>query len=207
MPLTDPPLWERIRNYPLPFRVERDVGLSLSHLTDSFEACLRPIGDWTPEAAAAITEEYRRFLYLKAIDGGILTPPEVIDQAWHLHQSLGADYVERFCRRVVGRPLSHVNDLTFRERLAANARLLQLYRDQFDAAPPADIWPSVVDMNSERTAAWLFVLAAICACAGVALGEWIGRPYHGLLLLAAIIAVGAVGFYQRERPATIARCG
>lgn len=81
MPLSNPDLWQKIANWPLPYRAERDTGVEPSRDCRCFEHNLRKQGDWTDESAVRITEIYRQFLYLKALSGRPVTPSECIDSA------------------------------------------------------------------------------------------------------------------------------
>ncbi len=139
MVMANPALWSRIASHPLPFRVTLDDGLEPPEMTRDFATCLRPVGDWTPESARRIEADYRRFLYLKALDGGVLTPPACIDAAWHLHMSFAADY-EKFCHDQLERQIVHHEGLRWPERLDAYLRARALYEREF-GRPTEDIWP------------------------------------------------------------------
>ena len=65
----------------------------------TFAARLARENGWSAAHAAAVVEEYRRFLYLAATAGPV-TPSEDVDQAWHLHLSYTRHYWEVPCGAV-----------------------------------------------------------------------------------------------------------
>lgn len=109
-----------------------------------FAARLALENGWSARHAAAVVEEYRRFLYLAATAGPV-TPSEDVDQAWHLHLSYTRHYWEVLCGEILGRPLHH--DPTEggpAERALYRGQYeetLALYRAIFGTAPPCEIWP------------------------------------------------------------------
>lgn len=106
MAMTDPDLWLRIYNYDLPHRDEWDADAEPGRWCQTLADNLRKGGDWTDESATRLVKEYRRFLYLKALSKGRMTPPKVIDEVWHLHLDMGDDFENRFCT-AIGSKLTH----------------------------------------------------------------------------------------------------
>ncbi len=111
----------------------------------SFEARLAAENGWTGSFADRVATEYRRFLALVAISDEQLTQSDAVDQAWHLHLAYTRDYWHGLCRDIVARDIHHEPTSGgpeqcehYRDRYA---RTLNLYRDTFGAAPPADVWP------------------------------------------------------------------
>lgn len=143
MTLSDPALWTRISAHPL------DVpGAALP-----FSRRLARENGWTAAFAARAILEYRRFVYLALVSSAPVTPSDEVDQVWHLHLQYTEDYWDRFCPQVLGRPLHHgptsgggAEGRRYRDQYLAT---LALYAEQFDAAPPADIWPPA-DMRFGR---------------------------------------------------------
>ena len=73
-----------------------------------------------------------------------MTPPKVIDVVWHEHLLFSRAY-RTFCDDVLGRHFDHNPELIpEREQTqvfqAQYAATLALYRTEFNAAPPADVW-------------------------------------------------------------------
>jgi hypothetical protein len=140
--LSNTSLWTAIQSASLP-NEERPKGWFTASQTMSFQERLSSKHDLTAESAWRLEDEYRRFLYLKVIDGGTLTPSKRVDQAWHLHiESPGGEWT-RFCHEVLKRQVDHQTGLSRAEAKASYARLLDLYRGEFNEEPPSDIWPGV----------------------------------------------------------------
>jgi hypothetical protein len=135
--------------------------------------------------------EYRRFLYLKAVDGGLLAPSKRVDQAWHLHLESGNGAWDRFCREVLlGQQLEHRTGLSLGEAQSSYARTFDLYRREFDEEPPHDIWPG----DAEKRRAALGGRIAFCGIL-VGLSGWLLAAACGVLRLDPMIAViGAIIF-------------
>jgi hypothetical protein len=128
------PLWRRLATM--------RIGAEGARL--KFAARLALENGWSARHAAAVVEEYRRFLYLAATAGPV-TPSEDVDQAWHLHLSYTRHYWDVLCGHILGRPLHHdpteggpaERALYHRQYEETLAR----YRTIFGAAPPCEIWP------------------------------------------------------------------
>ena len=109
-----------------------------------FTARLAFENGWSLAHAKAVDGEYRRFLYLAAKSDAPLSPPDEVDQAWHLHLLHSRHYWDVLCGRILGRPLHHdpagagEAAVTRRQYAATLAR----YRATFGEAPPPDIWPA-----------------------------------------------------------------
>jgi len=144
-------LWLRLRHYHFDHLVP-------PHLSDHVAACFggadaatrafaaklsKKLG-WSTRFALRAIEEYRKFLYLGAVADFGVTPSRIIDQVWHEHLLFTQGYSE-FCRDVLGKRLEHHPELvatpeqtsTFASQYEAT---LDLYEDEFDRTPPADIW-------------------------------------------------------------------
>jgi hypothetical protein len=136
MALTDPPLWERIRDLP--------IGPPEAALR--FTGRLARENGWSATAAAELVLEYRRFLYLMAVSAHPLTPSDAVDQAWHLHLTYTRAYWQDLCRDTLGRELHHQptrggtsEQARFRDQYAAT---LARYAAEFGQPPPAAWWPA-----------------------------------------------------------------
>lgn len=97
----------------------------------------------TPFALRAIAE-YKRFVYLGVVSDFFVTPPKVIDLVWHEHVLFTRGYRD-FCRDVLRQEFDHAPELVattnqtdvFQAQYDAT---LDLYRREFNAEPPVDIW-------------------------------------------------------------------
>jgi hypothetical protein len=100
---------------------------------------------WSRAQAERVIGEYKRFCYLAATAGHPVTPSDQVDQAWHLHLAYSRDYWERFCPKVLGRPLHHGPTAGGGEQARLYydqyAETLKSYERIFGAIPPADLWP------------------------------------------------------------------
>jgi hypothetical protein len=108
---------------------------------------------WTKAHAARVVGEYKRFCFLAATSGHEVTPPDAVDQAWHLHLTYSRDYWERFCPDVLGNPLHHgptAGGADERHRhFEQYAATLQSYEHVFGEPPPADLWPEAIQALRE----------------------------------------------------------
>lgn len=100
---------------------------------------------WTHAFAARVVVEYKRFLVLAMEAGHPVTPPEAVDQVWHLHLIYTRSYWQQLCGGVLGKELHHgptlggnAEEEKFRDWYLAT---LGSYRRIFGEPPPAAIWP------------------------------------------------------------------
>ncbi|MBA3560241.1 MAG: hypothetical protein H0W30_16750 [Gemmatimonadaceae bacterium] len=112
--------------------------------TQAFASKLARKLGWTSAFSLRAIEEYRKFVYLGMVSERSVTPPKVIDQVWHEHLLFSRPYRE-FCRDVLKRDFDHNPELVPSERQteafhAQYDATLELYRDEFNMTPPADIW-------------------------------------------------------------------
>lgn len=111
-----------------------------------FAARLARDNGWTLAHAGRVIAEYRAFCFLAVTMSHPVTPSDAVDQAWHLHLTYSRDYWERFCPRVLGRPLHHgptAGGADERHRFFDQyARTLKSYAEVFGQSPPADLWPA-----------------------------------------------------------------
>lgn len=113
-----------------------------------FEQRLARENGWSAGHAARVVGEYKRFCFLAATAGHMVTPSDSVDQAWHLHLTYSRDYWERFCPEVLGQPLHHEPTAGGADQKQLHfeqyAQTLRSYELAFGQAPPADIWPTAV---------------------------------------------------------------
>jgi hypothetical protein len=162
MPLSNPELWQRIADYPMP-RSLRFRGLKTP--APDFEGQLVQDLSISPLDAARLVREYKKFLYLKAIDGGLLAPPPDLDEVWHLHIDSADGAWDSFCRTVIGAPLEHRTRLPRATAKAAYARLIALYEGEFGARP-SDIRPSPTDLLQYRIGLAVIFMGIVIAFGG-----------------------------------------
>lgn len=128
------PLWQRLAT----MRIEAQSAAL------TFAARLGRENGWSARHAAAVVEEYRRFLYLAAAAGPV-TPSEDVDQAWHLHLSYTRHYWDVLCGAIIGMPLHHDPTEGGAGQRAHYRRqyeeTLARYRTVFGAPPPRRVWP------------------------------------------------------------------
>ena len=134
---TQTDLWRRLEAF--------DIDDGTPALT--FAARLGRENGWPRDYADRVVAEYKRFLYLAASTGHVVTPSEQVDQAWHLHLAYTKSYWDGLCKDVLGRPLHHNPTEGGPAEAAKHHELyrqtLVAYRAAFGNAPPADVWPAV----------------------------------------------------------------
>lgn len=100
---------------------------------------------WTNDYAAAVIDEYRRFVFLAFAAGHPVTPSVDVDEVWHLHLIYTRSYWDDLCRDTLGGPLHHGPTRGGSAEAGKfddwYRRTLESYRRLFDRTPPADIWP------------------------------------------------------------------
>ena len=109
---------------------------------------------WTNAFSLHAIREYKKFVYLGVVSEFSVTPPKVIDQVWHEHLLFSRPYRE-FCRDVLERDFDHNPELVpasgqtdvFEAQYDAT---LALYRQEFNAEPPGEIW-GTPKFNAART--------------------------------------------------------
>lgn len=158
--LSRPELWARLVAAKLPG--DRRPNPLLAQLPQESIESLLTHGLWlTDESARRLEAEYRRFLFLKAAHGGLLSPSKEVDQVWHLHLEAPGDAWGRFCDEVLECQVEHRTGLTAAESAAGYQRTLALYRLEFGKDPPAEIWPGVQGNALSGFSRWLF-RAGLC---------------------------------------------
>lgn len=144
-------LWLRLKHYHfddlVPSQLRDRVRAMFGGTDASTQAfaskLVRKLG-WTRVFALRAIEEYRKFVYLGLVSESSVTPPKVIDQVWHEHLLFSRAYRD-FCRDVLERDFDHNPELLPSEEQteafhAQYDATLELYRDEFNVGPPADIW-------------------------------------------------------------------
>lgn len=185
---------------------------------DRFRVRLARENGWTSDYAARVVKEYERFLLLAVTAEHSVTPPDAVDQVWHLHLTYSDSYWNRLCPEVLGRPLHHHPSKggpgARQTYMLDYAQTLESYGRVFGEPPPADIWPAPA-VRFGRDLRWLRVnltdhwvlprrsvrIAAVVSAAvlGLACIEALSRNERlGLLLLAYAIAAILVAWRSRS---------
>ena len=119
-----------------------------------FSVRLAAENDWTIEFALRAILEYKRFALLAVTSPEIMTPPDAVDQVWHLHLTFTRSYWENFCPRVLGFALHHEptqgGEMEEQRFLSAYRATIDRYRAVFGSLPPKDLWPSPEIRFSQR---------------------------------------------------------
>ena len=101
---------------------------------------------WTLGFALRVEGEYRRFLVLTQVCGGMSCPSDEVDQAWHVHLTLTQNYAT-FCEGLPNGFLHHYPSKGGAEELARHRKMysqtLENYRITFGHTAPAELWPAV----------------------------------------------------------------
>jgi len=112
---------------------------------------------WSRQYASRAVEEYRRFLYLAATGEQAVTPSKAVDEVWHLHLLYTRSYWDHLCGQTLGRPLHHDPANGARSERARHNRQYEAtlcrYAEEFGAAPPKDLWPSLQTLVSKQPGA------------------------------------------------------
>jgi hypothetical protein len=204
MPISDPHLWSVIRDWPLPFRNEVDYGANPPRVCTSFEDFLRKNGDWTDRSAVRITTMYRQFLYLKALSGEPVTPSYTIDCAWHQHLQFPADY-SALCA-AVGRDIPHRKDLPSSKRKAAYERGRELWKQEFGAEPPDDLWPSPEMRKFQLIGGFVASTGILMVIVGIVVAVLRDEPSIWFVL-GIVFFIGGIVIVGKTQPDTVSRCG
>jgi len=129
-------LWERV----LAYRFDNEGSAF------PYSAKVAKENGWSQAFTYRVIEEYRRFAFLAVAAGHPVSPPEAVDQAWHIHILYTREYNDVFCAQVLGQHLHHgpsiggrVEDEKFQDWYS---QTLMSYKTLFGEEPPKDIWPS-----------------------------------------------------------------
>ncbi|RYX81767.1 TIGR04222 domain-containing membrane protein [bacterium] len=108
---------------------------------------------WAPEFARRVVDEYKKFVFLAATAGHPVSPPEEVDQAWHLHLMYTHSYWDELCGEILGFALHHGPTRGGASESAKfgnwYAKTLESYEKAFEEAPPSEIWPDASTRFSE----------------------------------------------------------
>ena len=180
-------LWQRLAAY--------EIGPADASLT--FAQRLSRENRWPDDYTLRVIREYKRFCYLAKTASHEVTPPDAVDQAWHLHLTYSRDYWQRFCPEVLKGELHHgptAGGTSERGRYYAQyAATLKAYEEAFGEPAPDDIWTAahrrfVIDPLSFR------VNPADTIVLDRTLAKWIVQA--GLVVAGLAMLLLAGGFLQ-----------
>ena len=111
-----------------------------------FSTRLAQENQWSSDFTSRAITEYRRFLILCAEVDHPVTPPDAVDQVWHLHLCYTESYWNDLCGKVLQRPLHHGPTRGGSEEQNKfhdwYEKTKTSYEELFNEKPPIDIWPS-----------------------------------------------------------------
>ena len=88
----------------------------------------------------------KKFVFLAVVVGHSVTPSDQVDQVWHLHLTYTRSYWQDFCPNILQTPLHHEptqgGGTEHQKFVDWYSRTLASYKQFFNAAAPADIWPA-----------------------------------------------------------------
>lgn len=109
-----------------------------------FSRKLAKENNWDAAFTQEAIKEYKRFVYLCCISPIGASPPEIVDQVWHLHLCYTVNYWENFCEKVLQQKLHHHPSSGGAGEHQRHREwwqyTLNFYRQIFHEDPPAHIW-------------------------------------------------------------------
>jgi uncharacterized protein (TIGR04222 family) len=134
-------LWQRLDTH--------DFGSA--DCTLSFARKLAREHGWSQSHADGAIREYKRFCFLAAVAGHVVSPSDAVDEVWHLHLTYSRDYWQRYCPDVLGTDLHHepTPGGTEQSRLHYDqyAQTLASYQHWF-GPPPEAFWPNALEQTA-----------------------------------------------------------
>lgn len=111
---------------------------------------------WSEERADKAIPEYLRFLHLLSMSkkGISLAPSIEVDEVWHAHILHTALYAKH-CQEIAGRFIHHSPSAPTEEKSKGRqsyATTLEKYVETFHHDPPADVWPTLSDVDAAEDA-------------------------------------------------------
>lgn len=108
---------------------------------------------WKNQFALRALSEYKKFVYLGLVSDFQVTPSKIIDVVWHEHMLFTKAYRD-FCTDVINAPFDHYPELI---SLPGQTGIFQaqyhdtvnLYRTEFNTAPPPGIWGDTKFANEQ----------------------------------------------------------
>jgi len=124
-------LWEKIEAFNLDHPIS-EYGFSTRLANENL---------WTKNFTQKAITEYKKFMYLAATSGCMVSPSEIVDVVWHQHLIFTQSYAE-FCK-ILGKNIQHIPSTHNRQEAAkfkeAKEATTKLYNEAF-GNQPFDIW-------------------------------------------------------------------
>lgn len=185
MAITDPALWETLRDWPFPEAQERTLfGKPAGQKT--FAQALARDATLYAESAKGVEAEYRRFLYLCAVAGRRLQGSDWMMRAETAHRKDPANWQALAAALppdcLAGRPAgrSRANGPAYDETLA-------LYRDVFPEGPTfPKVWPA---RWREDLGVWISFVPLLGVFGGGSLSAWASGPVASLGGLCVLVGL------------------
>lgn len=155
---------------------------------------------WDRKYAKALVEEYRRFLYLAEISKGDAVASQDIITAVTLHREHLPDDWEEL-RQKLGPENHAAYDQVESGRESATLEryrhTLNLYRQEFNADPPTDVWPRAERILARPRGRLILFLGVLASLAGlIVLSSPLSRNPLALLLLLPGPVLVLLGFWM-----------
>ena len=104
---------------------------------------------WTKAFTDSAILEYKKFMYLAATSGMLVSPSGVVDSVWHQHLIFTQSY-QQFCA-LLGKQVQHIpstqNKDEFQKFKSAKEQTAKLYTEEFGPQPP-EIWEAETMFDS-----------------------------------------------------------
>lgn len=192
---TSHPLWQQILDFDFdkPFK---PYGFSMRLMHEN---------KWTSDFCRQAILEYKKFMFLAATVGSMVSPSEIVDVVWHQHLIFTKSYSE-FCK-LLGKTIQHIPSTHDREERqlfqSAKERTAESYRQYFGEQPAeiweqTGIWDNLGFPKSRLPRKWIGGLAALAAVLlSYAASEFLTELYmqiHGLEFLIYLAATALAGY-------------
>ncbi len=178
--LSDPDLWSRIAAYEFP---------SVDGML--FGDYVRLKTGYNARDVNAMIFEYRRFTYLCIACPGETRPSTYVDEIWHIHLTLTADYWNRFCPEALGRKLHHNPGGPPPNESPRFEATLEQYEQEFGKSAPDRYWRPAPSRFILRGLQIGFLIFATVVSS-------VGWPKTALLALVPIVLIQI--WIRRQRP-------
>lgn len=203
--LSRPELWEAISTAKLPHCVVQKTWFEQAKEV-TFTDRLQITHNLSDKSVLRIVAEYRRYLYLKVIDCGPLTPSMWVGRAWQQHLNMdGGKAWKSFCKEILRCHVEQTTGLSSGEARAFYTSTLDLYRREFKEEPPKDIWPGDAERRRQKLGNWIYwfgmtvIILGVILCAFTLAFNWKLGFVSVLCLLPGVIIM-ATGSSWRHTP-------
>lgn len=118
----------------------------------SFQLCAKPqlfldalqkSTKWERKFCIQCIEEYKKFIFLKAVSHAPVSPCYAVAMVWQTHLTFSTSYWIDLCETILGKELHfepiEEHELSLIEQHYKNT--WYLYIKYFQQTPPADVWP------------------------------------------------------------------